>query len=84
MEQLNCLSRTPFFHFIFVVLSGFGIAFPRLAFGLLVNNALARSHPPKKISAHTGMQEMLQSLPHSDLINNIQNCLHQNDEYEKN
>lgn len=48
MEQSNCLSRTPFFHCIFVVLSGLAPAFPTLAVDLPVKDPSAHNYPRRK------------------------------------
>lgn len=51
MEQPNCLSSTPFFHCIFVVLSRLASAFSTLAFGLSANHPSAYNYPwCKKLS----------------------------------
>lgn len=51
MEQPNCLSSTPFFHCIFVVLSRLAPAFPALAIGLSTNNPSAHNYPWLKKTA---------------------------------
>jgi hypothetical protein len=48
MEQPNCLSGTPFFHCIFVVLSRVAYAYPALAVDLSTKDPSAHNYPWRK------------------------------------